>query len=509
MIANTTNFPLRMEPAADLEICRAFLQTADYTQPALCAGLKIGNMGDLGRVDWEALGVDALPPALRWCIQVFARGLATEERAARDICGQEVLAAMLRTGLLRPSQKNDGRLVCPVWLYPVEHFLVASDRRDDPDGGVFKPAVDVVFPAIYAGTLRFLELLPETPYAEVLDLCGGSGIGALHLSRTARMCVTADLAERSARFAEFNARLNNIPMESLCGDLYAPVQGRQFDFISAHPPFVPETADAMIYRDGGETGEAVTRRVVEGLPGHLRRGGTAMVLCVACDREQSTFEQNAREWLGEARDEFDIVFGLEKVLKVGEVVASIGNQGRQAGDEAKRQLLGRLHKVGVKQFVYGALFFRRHGFPPGSPPVRVRLTPEGGAADFEQLLAWRHFQRRPDMVEWLAAARPKPAQALELTVKYLATEGELQPAEFVFSLESGFAAALRPDAWLGPLVARLNGKQTVREVFEGAQAANELPAGFDLQSFTALVRRMVDLGLLILPERTGAIRLES
>src|SRR6185369_4257091 len=132
----------------------------------------------------------------------------------------------------------------------------------------------VVFPAIYAGTLRFLRLLPQGRDLETLDLCGGSGIGALHFSRTVRAAATADITERAALFAEFNARLNEAAVSSFCGDLYSPLSGRKFDVISAHPPFVPATGQNMVYRDGGNTGEEITRRIVEGLPTHLRAGGT-------------------------------------------------------------------------------------------------------------------------------------------------------------------------------------------------------------------------------------------
>ena len=95
-----------------------------------------------------------------------------------------------------------------MWLYPVDGFLVISDRHDDPHGRAVAFADDAVFPAMDAGTLRFLKLLPDARGGAALDLCGGCCIGALHLSRTTRDTVTADLTERSAFFADFNSRLN-------------------------------------------------------------------------------------------------------------------------------------------------------------------------------------------------------------------------------------------------------------------------------------------------------------
>src|SRR6185369_3054822 len=112
------------------------------------------EMSDLGRVQWEKIAFENLPANLGWCIQVFVRGMSVSQVESQKLCGPEGLSG----------------------------FFLASDRRDDPDGEPYTPAEDVVFPAIYPGTLRFLKLLPETR-GEALDLCGGSGIGALHCSR--------------------------------------------------------------------------------------------------------------------------------------------------------------------------------------------------------------------------------------------------------------------------------------------------------------------------------------
>ena len=83
-----------------------------------------------------------------------------------------------------------------------------------------------------------------------------------------------------------------------------------------------------------------------------------------------------------------------------------------------------------------------------------------------------------------------------MTARHVVQDGELVPAEFVFSVERGFQAALRPDAWVVPLVARLEGSRSVQEVFEAARTANELPDGFKLEAFLDLVRKMIERGFL-------------
>jgi SAM-dependent methyltransferase len=498
---------LQLADGASFRAVREFLRSANFNEGAVCRALGLENMGELGKVQLQKPDLTKCESRLRWCIEVFVLGQRASGEPSRTICGEPALAALDALGLIRPSRKEPEKVLCPFWLYPAAGFLITSDRREDPEDEPFRPAADVVFPAIYPGTLRFLQLLPDVRMGDALDLCGGTGIGALQLSRTSRQAVTTDLTPRSALFAEFNARLNDASVASLCGDVYSPIGDRQFDVISAHPPFVPATGDTMVYRDGGATGEEVTRRIIEGVPAHLRPGGTCVVLCVARDTQEQTFEQRASEWLGRERDGFEIIFGLEKILSVEEVVDSMRKRGQELRDAQAENLLNRLRSLGTRQFVYGALWIKRDANELGNDPQqqskrlrRVRMTPTGSAADFEKLLAWRERCRQPRFHEWLAQSRPRLAPELELRARHIVKAGELVPAEFVFSIEAGFEAALHPDGWVVPLIARLEGKLSVAEVYENARAAQEMPKGFHLKDFADLISVMIDRGFLVLSD---------
>lgn len=496
-IAARTDLPLNIGSPEEFSQIRHFFQRALFDEASLCRLLSLESIGELGTVKWEKIPLDTFSPLLRRCINVLMRGHSANQAETQSICGDQGYASFCSLGLLRTSRKDALRIVCPVWVYPCDGFFMVSDRTDDPDGEPYQPGEDVVFPAIYRGTLRFLQLLPDARNGEALDLCGGSGIGALHFSRTTRKAATADVTERSAWFADFNGRLNGITMESLCGDLYEPVKGRQFDVISAHPPFVPAFGPNMVYRDGGDTGEEITRQVIAGLPAHLRPGGTCVVLCVARDTREKSFELRARDWLGETQGQFDIVFGCEKILSVDDVVDSMRRGGKNFNEINAGQLAARLRSLDTRQFAYGALFVRRFAGDVVCEPLRLQLTVQGNAGDFEHVLRWRARVREPGFAGNLAASRPGLARDLELKIRHVMQEGELVPAEFIFSIESGFQAALRPDGWVVPLVARLNGKRTVKQVFEEAQTADELPTEFTLEAFMSLVQRMIELGFLV------------
>ncbi len=453
-------------------------------------------MSDLGSVRWEELPAEKVAAELGWCLKVFVRGAVLPEDECRANCDAAAFSAFESLGLLRPAHNIPGALMCPVWLYPVDGFLIASDRRDLPEHLSDPPPEDVVFPAIYAGTLRFLKLLPANKAEDALDLCGGSGIGALHLSRTVNRSVSADVTARSAFFAEFNARLNGVAIESVCGDVYEPVAQRQFDIISGHPPFVPAVGTKMVYRDAGETGEDITCRIVQGLPERLRPGGTCVMLCVARDTTERPFEQRAREWLGSAGIDFDVLFGVEKLLTVEGVAESIRKRGQQINREQERELIARLRGLGTRQFVYGAVFLRRCRGPVPQQPLRMQLSATGAAVDFQRVFAWREWCRQACFDAWLAKCRPRLAPGLELTVRHTVREGQLIPAEFTFSIANGFEAALRPDGWIVPLLARFEGNDSVEAVFGQAEAAHDLPPGFRLRDFSDLVCKMIERGFL-------------
>lgn len=489
------DFPLRFE-TVDPRPVRDLLRESGFEETTLCRLFGIEDMSGLGSVKWEKAQLDAVPARLRLFVDVFLRGRAIDAALFQNAVGAEMASAFQGLGLVRRHRVNPGLLVSPVWLYPVAGFVVASDRRDDPEGGGFAPPPDVVFPAIYGGTLRFLRMLPKTS-GDALDLCGGTGIGALCFSRSSRSAVTSDITSRAQLFAEFNGRLNGARIESLQGDLFEPVNGRKFDIIAAHPPFVPAVGEHMVYRDAGETGEDITRRIVEALPAYLRPGGYAVIVCVARDTDRLGFEKRAAGWLGATAAECEIVFGVEKLLSVSEVIESMRRRGENFNTEQADRLRSRLEAAHTSQFAYGTLFLRRNPGPPQSiAPLRVRITPQCNAADLLRLLEWRQKARSPEFLGALAAARPKLAPKLELNVRHLNCDGELTPAEVVFSVSGAFEAAIKPDAWVAPLIARLNGKLSVREVYDQAAAADELPAGFPFEAFADLVRIMVERSLL-------------
>ena len=116
----------------------------------------------------------------------------------------------------------------------------------------------------------------------VLDLGTGCGIQALHASRHSRRVVGTDISRRALAFARFNAALAGVTLDLREGSMLEPVADERFDLVVSNPPFVitPRTPGmpSYEYRDGGRSGDAIVRELVEGVGAVLapgRRGAAA------------------------------------------------------------------------------------------------------------------------------------------------------------------------------------------------------------------------------------------
>ena len=131
--------------------------------------------------------------------------------------------------------------------------------------------------------------------SDILDLCTGSGCLLLSLMHYKNNCrgVGVDISGEALEVADINAKeleaaggLNGGTVRFLKGDLYdaLPQEEKRFDVIISNPPYIrtgeidtlmPEVRDhePQIALDGGRDGLDFYRRIAEGAPRHLVKGG--------------------------------------------------------------------------------------------------------------------------------------------------------------------------------------------------------------------------------------------
>lgn len=140
--------------------------------------------------------------------------------------------------------------------------------------------------------MECLRLAEKQAAPTVLDLGVGSGnlaVAIAHRHKGAQV-TAVDLSPAALAVAQRNAAKHGVAprVEFLQGDLFAPVAGRQFDFIVSNPPYIPHGDLAGLARgvrdyephlalDGGPDGFTVFDRLMKEAVGYLAPGGWLLV----------------------------------------------------------------------------------------------------------------------------------------------------------------------------------------------------------------------------------------
>src|SRR2546428_7441605 len=402
--------PIRMGTAEEFARVARTLKDASFDEETICRKFKLEDMSDVGSITPDDVERADVSSQLRLLTRLFLLQALTPRADVEAVFDRATIDSLLSLGLLGTGEFGNDEFYARVLLYPVAGFAVASDRHSLPDGSDFEPPPDVVFPAIFGGTLQFLRLLPRNWKGAALDLCSGSGVAAFVLSRFGKPVVSADITERAAAFARFNCALNSLEnVEVAGGDLYEAAPGRAFGCIVAHPPYVPSLETKAIWRDGGVTGEALVRRIIERLPEYLAPGGIFLCLSLGADTQQGKFEARARGWLGERADEFDIVFGCQELRDPRQVLENLARKHAELGPEDIKKFESEFERAGVVQMPIGALCLRRAANGTTYQPwtTRRKFTDQNHGGDFAAAFSTHDRLSQPNFLASLGEATPR------------------------------------------------------------------------------------------------------
>lgn len=454
---------------------REALGAAGYTQEGLCDRLGLASVYDFRQVREGRPLVESLDDAQAVLTRLFLDAETVPWEVVRARLG-DTLPALERLGLVHTPHSRPDECAATVLLYPTEGLWIVSDANADPDSLKVPPPPDVVYPAITRNTQRFVGLMPRERCRRFLELCSGTGIAALLAARDfAEHAWAVDITARATRFARFNAALNGIEnFTALEGDLWAPVAGLTFDRIVAHPPYMPSFETAYVFRDGGEDGEQISRRIITGLPDFLEPGGDFYADCLATDRVDAPLEQRLRAMLGAAEAEFDVVLAQAQTYDPTMYYANLAKE-KGTGWELVGRRQAAFARLGVERLVFGAMLLHRHvprDRPRAAATARRQLHPYTQAADFRWLHRWA-----ATTAEWgvdgrrvLLDATPRVSPHVQVRMTQRNRNGEWVVDGCALSTPLPFAVDANCPAWFPALLLRCDGACTGRELLAWLKA---------------------------------------
>ena len=486
--------PLRLGSDADFAALRSALASAGYTEPAICERLGFQKISQFQFV------TERRPPSrprvenpdtLDLLIRLFLENQPVERGAA----GALPLDFLSALGLIVPHAADPALLSGTVMLHPLRELYIVSDRPSPIEGNERRPPDDFVYPAMIPNTQLFLDLIPPAPCDAFLDLCAGTGIAALLAARDgAAHAYSYDITERSTVFAEFNRRLNGIAnVTASQGDLYEPAAELTFDRIVAHPPYVPVYRPNLIFDSGGQDGEQISRRIIEGLPRYLRPGGRFYGLTMGSDRDHP-FEQRLREWLGPAESDFDVAF-VKRITRTPREWAAesvISKKGAVTDIPDWRAFFENLH---VQALVYGFVMIQRRVEPRPVFTVRRQIGPRTGPAEHAWLLDWE-TSGVSHPATWTLGFKPRAAPGIRLRVDHTFENGDWVPGAYLLETDYPFNSELPAQAWTAHLFTRADGSRTTAELLQQLKADGALHPETPPEAFAEMLATLVSGGFL-------------
>lgn len=216
-----------------------------------------------------AAGPSSQSLEMRRCMtSLFKLGEVVECASISSFIAPEILSTLEQMGILQRDgatlSAGEYRLVSHLGLFLFCHQITATAR-------------------FYYGTDSLALSRALSPVSgRVLDLCAGVGAQSLACAQTASFVTAVEIEPSAEPVFWINAALNGLmdKVEFFSGDLFAPLQGRQFDRICSNPPFlpVPPQIQFPLFAGGGPDGLTIVRRLLAGLPEFLAPAGECHII---------------------------------------------------------------------------------------------------------------------------------------------------------------------------------------------------------------------------------------
>lgn len=139
--------------------------------------------------------------------------------------------------------------------------------------GVYEPAED---------SWLISRNLPDFK-GTVLEIGCGSGIVSIHLAKRGNIVTAIDINAKAVEATIFNAKNNNLNIETIEGNMFTPVQDRKFENIVCNPPYLPPSdnyndPELELAVEGGNKGIEFTQNLLSEAHQYLESAGSIYMI---------------------------------------------------------------------------------------------------------------------------------------------------------------------------------------------------------------------------------------
>jgi hypothetical protein len=400
----------------------------------------------------------------------------------------EAHAAGVPETWLRPTGYG---VTAPVRLQPVLHDGVDVTVPHDAGRAATGVHPDQVL-GVGAASLTLAAATPRAPVDRALDLGTGSGVQALLAEDHCRSVVATDRNARAVGYTRLAAALAGVQLDAREGDLLEPVAGERFDLVVSNPPFVVSPEARYTYRDAGLEGDEVCRRLVQGLPGVLAPGGTAVLLANWLHVEGEDGDERVRGWFtGTGCDGWVV----QRELAAPEDYVTAWLRDTDEGprfDALYDDWVGWFAQRRVEAVAFGIVALRAGG----RERVALDDAPQPVAATWgEQVGA--HFAALDLLATDLLGARLRLRDDVRLhQVARRTADGWAADAQLL-QQETGLRWSGGVDVYGATLLAGCDGERRLGELIGVLAASAGLSDGEAAEQVVPVVRRLVEQGFLV------------